>query len=407
MDVPPSSKIPALAWIVIPAAVLVALTPSLRHGFYQDDFTWLLHSQQTRGDLAHVFDSWVGTFKRPLGQFWFYLEYRGFGLRPVLFNLMSLALHAAAVVLAIVLAERRGLPPRAAMAGGLLFGLGAAHGNKPVLWACSQPILLGTVTLLLCLWGLARWRGAHRFWALLLLALTVASHDVFVLVPFGVALVIWEHGRTREEAQHRIALASTAAVIGLVQIGLTLQARAGMMETAPPHVFMVTNFLQYLTSLIAPLTSLRVPQELLEAAGARALFPAIRWLVWIAGALVGVFLVHLARTRRGEWSYLALGALLAAPATVPRTGGPDWVDARYIYPTIALWAPLFVGGLLTSSRQQTRSTLTRVLRGSVLVIACIGALLGSAYMQRQAIANGEAGHETPRWMEIQERDASF
>lgn len=392
MDASRPLKHAALLWAAIALASTVLFWPSLRHGFYQDDFTWLLHSQQARTSPSHLFDSWVSEFKRPLGQSWFFLQYRIFGLHPILFNLVSVALHAATAIALVSLASVRGIPLRTGLAASFLFTLGLGHAGKPVLWACSQPILLGTLLLLGCLLVLYRGGGAvSGLLALFLMLLSVSSHDVFLLAPFGVALVAVTAGRSR-------TLAALLASVGVAMLLVTVRARVSMVQDVSPGATVVTNVLQYLASLGAPLTSLRIPMDLLESAGFPVVATAVPWIVWGLGSVVAGFLVRVARRER-RWAECLLGALLILPAALPTSGGPHWVEARYAYPAVAVWSLLLLHGVL-----QIRP---RLARGSILLLLGVGSLIGCAYMQQQAVADGEIARSSPRWEQIQEREAEL
>lgn len=95
-------------------------------------------------DPLKVLSPWVPGFFRPLGQLSFYLQYLIFRFHAVPYNLVDLGLHGVAGVGVWHIAGRTGLSRSGRSFAMLLFLVGAGHFCKPVVWACSRPIILGT-----------------------------------------------------------------------------------------------------------------------------------------------------------------------------------------------------------------------------------------------------------------------
>ena len=133
---------------------LAPLLPGLAHGFYRDDFWWLEQSFLSLREPLHLFDPWLSGFFRPLGQTAFFAQFLVFRFEPLPYNLVSLALHGWAGYLVGRLATALGAGAGSRGVAIALFLVGTGHFAKPVMWACSQPILIATSLLLTVVLGM-------------------------------------------------------------------------------------------------------------------------------------------------------------------------------------------------------------------------------------------------------------
>jgi hypothetical protein len=151
------------------AAVLVCL-PALRGGFVIDDAYLIVDNQGIRG-LDHVpaffTRPWGGgegasghvgvnaAYYRPLTSTLYAIEHALFGLHPVGWHAVSIALHALATALVVLLAFRLLGGVRAAFFAGLLFAVHPVH-TEAIAAICYQTTLLAGVLAMAALWVLLR-----------------------------------------------------------------------------------------------------------------------------------------------------------------------------------------------------------------------------------------------------------
>jgi hypothetical protein len=357
------------------------LLPGLVHGFYRDDFWWLEQAFLSLHDPLHLFDPWLSGFFRPLGQTAFFAQFLVFRFEPLPYNLVSLALHGWAGYLVGRLA--------AALGGGravaiVLFLVGTGHFAKPVMWACSQPILIATSLLLIVVLRMiedVRGGVSRGISGNVLLFVVGASipffHDLFGLAPLGLAAFAVLLGH-----RSRKWLASAWLGGGLLVLALTAPFHARVSQENGIGWHVIANGIHYLAVLVAPVVNGESIGAVLNALIARSAgSPASgnpggrAWIslvpttviVTIGIAVAIVLIVGWNRVRRGGvWqgtadgsvgavpsrrtagdpfrtatALAALGACLLVPALIV-DHGVRWIDARYAYPFSSVLTPLLV-----------------------------------------------------------------
>jgi len=182
------------------AAVLAVAVyaPSLRAGFFSDDFLYIQEDPLLRLPAAEALPRLadarlVGNWA-PVHHEFLYGEWRLFGADPTGYRIVNLLLYAGCACALAAAARRAGLRRGAALLAGALLLLHPAA-VESVAWISQSKTLLA---LLFGLLALERWlvhliapSGARLAAALSLAALSLLAKAAFVLLPgvFGVALL--------------------------------------------------------------------------------------------------------------------------------------------------------------------------------------------------------------------------
>ena len=139
-----------LAVAAIIVVVALAFAPILRAPFLYDDYTHITDASQfTWRSVAHQFGpvTGLGLFFRPVGFFFYWLNYLWAGANPVWWHSSSIALHAACAGLTYALCREVGVSRPASLGGALLFGLSGVSA-EPVAWIDARFDLMTTVLVL-------------------------------------------------------------------------------------------------------------------------------------------------------------------------------------------------------------------------------------------------------------------
>ncbi|MBI5071146.1 MAG: glycosyltransferase family 39 protein [Deltaproteobacteria bacterium] len=210
-----------IAAAALVAAVFACYAGSLGGGFVFDDHLLVERSALLRGPLwriwltADAHDYWPLTYSS------LWLEWRAFGLQPLGYRLVGLALHAAAAVLLWRVLARLRVP--GAWLGALLF---AVHpvGVESVAWiserknALSAPLLLASTLCWLRFRDDQQPRSAAGSAALFLAAL-LAKTSAVILPPALLLAGAWQQRPwTRRERPWLAALFGLAAALGAVTL---------------------------------------------------------------------------------------------------------------------------------------------------------------------------------------------
>jgi hypothetical protein len=358
----------------------------LRHGFYADDFFWLEEAQYSLGTLSHLVSIWAAGFFRPLAQILFFLEFLVFRFHSFGYNLVGVALHAAVGLCLWQLAVSMGFSQRQRAWTVLFFLVGAGHFTKPVAWACSHAILLGAVFTLLAVRRVllapsSSGNSRQLLVAFLLALLAMLTHDLYALLPVAMGIFV---ALLRHPGWRRYFLASLS--LTALYLWVSLQAHSTIELEHGRGLHMLTNLAQYTASLLGPFISLPVLKNALSAAGLPATVQFVAWIFVLAVGTITFAAILLQSRRLGRAGLgilvLALGLLLPALSIVREDG---WINARYVYPSAALFCMLLSGSLDTLFRRRG------MWMGLVVSLLWYLSLLsGSAYMQRKAVHAGAA-----------------
>jgi len=166
---------PLLTAILLPAALLaggIYLFFSFQRFFMLDDFPLFLQADT----LASLLDT-VGGRLKPIARLHF-LALRALGAGPVLFNLVSLALHAAAAF-ALYLALKRSAGPGVGLPAALLFFGHFSH-NEAVFWVSAAPVLY---CMVFCCFAVFWVEKAKPGPALACLVFASLSYELWLVLP--------------------------------------------------------------------------------------------------------------------------------------------------------------------------------------------------------------------------------
>ena len=379
-----------LVWVLATASLLIGL----RHGFYLDDFTWLERAHLAGHSLLRAVTPWKSYEVRSVGQLLYWIEYLVFRDHAWGYNLVSFALHVAVSLLVVRLARAGGVPTRSAALAGMLFYAGVGHYTKPVAWSCAQVIVLAT---LFALAAVVRFlevdihRARFPILPILLLVLGLATHEVVLLAPLGLALLA-------ETARHpaRRALWIVGALITGTYFALTLSYHLshpvahGSVRSVFENLFLFPAaylFTPQATKVVSRLGALGVPGDELLA--------AVRLALMAVGALLLIFGARIAwRAEPRLRAIIAFGLLLFLPV-LPMPVQENWLEVRYLYPTTSFLLPAMTLGMaaLLARAPLGRRGLLRFVFG----IWLIGVLGGAAYVQHRAYQESHLPRVQQRW----------
>ena len=180
--------------------VFLAYLPALRGGFIWDDDAHLTANPCIVGPLGfrEIWTSSAATYY-PLVLSSFWVQHAIWGLNPLPYHLVNIAMHAAcAVLLWLVL---RCLKVRGAWFGAALWGLHPVQ-TESVAWITELKNTQSCLFYLLAIWFFLKWRTAGTFagrkgteWdyalALLCAVLAILSKASTVMLPVVLGLVWW------------------------------------------------------------------------------------------------------------------------------------------------------------------------------------------------------------------------
>jgi Dolichyl-phosphate-mannose-protein mannosyltransferase len=222
------------AWAL--AAILVvtwlALTPVLRTPFLYDDYTHITDASQfTWRSVAHQFGPVAGRglFFRPVGFFFYWLNYLWARANPEWWHAASIVLHAICSCLMYALCREVGLSRLASLGGALLFGLSGVSAEA-VAWIDARFDLMTTALVLVSLIFVCRYTATARIeWlagALLAGACAMLCKESGFCLPFLVASLALLRDR---KDWKRIARAATfAGVLAVVLFAYRWWALGGI-----------------------------------------------------------------------------------------------------------------------------------------------------------------------------------
>lgn len=185
--------------LLLAAIALAVYANTLGHGFVYDDYLWIVNNPAIRSlrNAGSFFTSAHrgGRHYRALTVLWFAVDYAIAGLRPFLYHLENVLLHAGVTVLLYRVLRPLGRPT--AWLAAALFAVLPVH-TEVVANVTGRSDLLATLLGLLALLALRRPLLAG---ALLLLALM--AKETVVAIPALAVLLWWFSGWHSLEAVHR------------------------------------------------------------------------------------------------------------------------------------------------------------------------------------------------------------
>ena len=244
----PSSRAPDPGWwlIAIPIVLSVGVFHgAFRYGFAQDD--WIRLETASRPLSAIVADLVApgSAGRRPVEQIYFALLTRMAGLRPWVFHLAAMLLHAGNVILIHALLRRLTTAPMALL-GATLFAVHMAAFTVLYWTACAPELLCALFSFA----AIAAFAGTGRIagWSGLLFAAALCAKETALLLP----VVAWAYATAagipmRMAARRALPLALIAVAYVLLYVFLKsgIEDSAYPIDLHPLHV--VDRLSAYLT----------------------------------------------------------------------------------------------------------------------------------------------------------------
>ncbi len=167
--------------------------------FFQDDFVWLSRAKDIPNNWQLVFSTKISGFYMPVVYLYFTAAYRFFGLRPNLYFLVNIFIHALnGFLLYLIVKKLTGKPGAGYLAA--LFFISFLLPIETVAWISSAAQLLPALLLLGT--GLAwvnylfsRKKGWYLVSFFLMLAMVFTKELSILAVPFILFLTIWYESR--------------------------------------------------------------------------------------------------------------------------------------------------------------------------------------------------------------------
>ncbi len=233
-----------IAALGLAAAVGLVFRSGLANGLVADDFSLINYCRPEGAvSLLQAFDPWRDTwYYRPVTKIVFSLSYALFGMAPLPYHVLSLLVHAGAVVLLFLVARRAGAGLVPSCVGALFFAVHFRQ-HESVFWfsAISYPLstALGLASALAFRAGVAEDRRWLRLFAAVAAAGAMLTKDTAAVVPVLVGLYGVVFGRPAGgiSARRTIGLLTPLAFVLLFGVGLQAIPVAGRPFTRGGAVF--------------------------------------------------------------------------------------------------------------------------------------------------------------------------
>jgi hypothetical protein len=368
---------------VLLAALAVNL-PTLGDYFHGDDFV-AFTELGTKEPLQYLYDTFffkdVNFYWRPLGQASYLGLYEAFGLDPVAFHSLSIAMFLATLWLLYRFCLNAGFSRWVGAGAAALFALAPNH-VVSVAWVTNSPrvmavmfFMAGLVILQKALAKKSPWLDVAA-WLLFILA-ALSDETSLALAPVPVMYSAIYSGRLKIDwavAARLFFYAAAVATLAPLQFMFTLDDEPRLADYAfGPHVLEQTWALT--SQLVLPLA---------EGSPLALSFQAIGPEQWAAGgvAIAGGVLLLIA----GSWK-MRLLAVWTAVAIAPFTlWDSEWLSPRYVYMAAIPYA-IAVAWLIDATLGLLRSNrrLQLSMAAGVLALAVgAGAVSADAQIERNA-----------------------
>jgi tetratricopeptide (TPR) repeat protein len=301
----------------------LAFLPSLRNGFVYDDERYvllnpLLGSWSWENLRAILTQSYFGNF-HPLHHLAIALQHAAFGVEPMGWHAVSLALHALNAALLVRLLLRLGISAAVAWAGAALFAVHPVQAES-VAWVSEQKNLLSLLFTLLSLDLYLTARGGGRLLGSVLAFAAALASKVSAIGLIPVLLFIERFPpATLGPARGRSLLRLLPFVVlgGLwANLGILAHGEAGFIHAYPGGSLGVAVLsigpvlVAYAKNLLWP-SGLAAAYDLPPATEMPAALVAGAWLA------IGAALLVAARAGRGRERSVGLGVLWSAAFLLP------------------------------------------------------------------------------------------
>jgi tetratricopeptide (TPR) repeat protein len=296
---PPRGLRPSLRAALLVLATVIAYVPAMRGGFVWDDDLYIVENRllEEPSGLARI---WTG---REIHQYYpltfttFWIERRLWGLDPLGYHAVNVALHAGSAVVIGGILSRLAVPGSWFVAA--LFALHPVH-VESVAWVMERKNVLSGLFYLLAMACYLRFADRGRWpWyaaALALFGAALLSKTVTATFAIGVFLVLWYRAR-------RVPWRALPALLPFLIVGVGFGAITARMEVVSVGaqgadfdlgplervLLAARSFLFYPTKLLLPIDLTFVyPRWTIDASSVRAYLPVLG-VGAIVAAAVGLF----------------------------------------------------------------------------------------------------------------------
>lgn len=380
----------ALPIVAVLIAGLLLNLPTLGDYFHGDDFV-AFTELGSKKPLDYVYDTFffkdVNFYWRPLGQMSYLGLYHAFGLDPVAFHGLSIAMFLATVWLLYRFCLNAGLSRAVGAAAAAIFTLLPNH-VVSVAWVTNSPRIMAIMFFMLSLIVLQRalerrsWRLDVLAWVIFLLC-PLADETSLALAPIPVLYSAIYSGHLRltwsVAARALFYLASIAALAPL-QFMFTLDDEPRLADYSfGPHVIEQTWALT--SHLVLPLA---------EGSPLALSFRAFDPIQWAAGAVAIAAAALLLLF--GSWK-MRLLAVWTAAAIAPFTlWDIEWMSPRYVYMAAIPYSIMFAW-LIASAIEAVRGV--RWLQTAAIgAVALVGMAAGTASVSATLERNDDWAEST-------------
>lgn len=378
-------------WGLFAALIITVIVyaPTLGYYFGGDDFV-VLGDIRYRGGVAFMIDTlrmhdsvpnW-----RPLTALVYLAEWRLFGLDPMAWRLVNLAVHLGSAALLYALVARVTRRPAIAAASAMIFGISGAHFDT-VSYVTALPHVLALFFVLASLLAMVAYaddgerdlRAYAASFGLFALAF-LANEGSFVFAPIVVlAYMVFSRRWTRSPLRlvlHALPFTLLAAGWLAFYESCTCQQLKFDQYAWGPHVF--ANYAVYLSFMAYPAHAIPGHPD------------AMRWA--LAGSVCALALVIAAfgpKIARVAVPGVVLALLPFVPVEI-------WTASRYTYAAVAFFAPLAAIAAYAVYDRLVRVHRFARIPVNVLALLVIAAV-ASLYGWQTHARNAQSGEETRRW----------
>ncbi len=165
---------------------IVLYSPMINNFFVGDDFTWLKWAAQPPSNFLTYFTQSDGFFYRPGTKIYFYLIYHFFWLNPVVYHVVSIALHVIVASLVFLLAKKIFKNTLLSASAAFIFLIMSGY-TEMVFWIASTGHLFTAVFGLLGLLLFIEWEEKKKIYyylfSIIFFSLSLLFHELGVVLP--------------------------------------------------------------------------------------------------------------------------------------------------------------------------------------------------------------------------------
>lgn len=248
-------------FVLLTGLAAVVFWPSISTGFFIDDFGYFGVTLPDGWWYSGQVWDFSGQVLRPVTTLSIGLQQELFGLRPLPFHLLALAVLMVQGVLVYLLARRLGTGEFGARAAAALMVLHTTNGWT-LMWTASTSSLYGVVFSLGVVYLLADVDidRRQRMGAVVLYAVALLSREIAIMVPFIVVVVrLWRADGTRGERIRR-SVRDAAPLFAVLGVFLALRlAFSGYAKLQPetPRLIPILDWASFSKALPMAPTHMR------------------------------------------------------------------------------------------------------------------------------------------------------